>query len=392
MSEKWVQTWGQAHSALSFFYYPSCEKTYRMVVRSYIQGKALRLELSNECAKNDVYIGSLTVAACDENGTFCSECKTVTVKSEKSFVIKKGEIVRTDAVDIDVETDGYFCISAYVQKGALRSGNLIDNVNLITVKGDVTHKAEVTNQPRIRDSVREFASKVLRMYFHKPIPLFQSVELLNETGATAITVFGDSISQQGYWTNAFSERIRQEYKGRYSVINKSIMGNRIRFDFSKRFICKGLFGISGINRLSRDVLNYPDTEYVILALGTNDFLQPGSTAAKKEFPTARQALDAVIGINKKLHEKGKKLIVFNVLNFGECIDSRAYKEAEVTAYNKLLEENKDKFHAVYDQAVLCVNPEKPTCSKKEYLGKDYLHPNKEGGKVVADGINLEWFR
>ena len=105
MSEKWVQTWGQAHAALSFFYYPSCAKTYRMVVRSYIQGKAVRLELSNECAKNDVYIGGITVAICDENGTFKSECKEITVNSKSAFCIKKGEVIRTDAVDIDVEAD-----------------------------------------------------------------------------------------------------------------------------------------------------------------------------------------------------------------------------------------------------------------------------------------------
>ena len=61
MSGKWVQAWGQAHSALSFFYYPSCEKTYRMVVKSPIQGRKIKLELSNECAKNDVEIGSVTV-------------------------------------------------------------------------------------------------------------------------------------------------------------------------------------------------------------------------------------------------------------------------------------------------------------------------------------------
>ncbi len=393
MQEKWVQVWGQAHSALSFFYYPSCKKTYRMVVRSYFSGKGIRLELSNEYAKNDVYIGAMTVANCDKNGNFTQDYKNITVDGKTSFLLKKGEVVRTDAVDFNIETDGYFCVSAYVEKGALRSGNLIDDVKLITVKGDVTKENKIVNQTRTRDSVREVASKVLRMYFHKPIPLFQSVELLNETGASAITVFGDSISQQGYWTNAFSKRIRDEYKGRYSVINKSIMGNRIRVDYGKRFVCKGLFGISGINRLQRDVLNYPDTEYVVFALGTNDFLQPGTIAApKRDFPTAKQALDAVTGIGEKLKENGKKLIVFNVLNFGECVDSRPHKEKGVQEYNRLLEENKDKFHAVYDQAVLCVNPEKPTCTKKEYLGKDYLHPNKNGGQLVADAIDLDWFR
>ena len=393
MSEKWVQTWGQAHSALSFFYYPSCPKTYRMVISSAISGKAIRLELSNEYARNDVRIGAVTVANCDKNGSFTGVYKAVTVGGKSSFTIKKGEVVKTDPVELSVEVDGYFCISAYVEEGSLRSGNLIDNIDLITVKGNAAAQKGITNQTRPRDGVREVASKVLGMYFHKPIPLFQSVELLNETGATAITVFGDSISQQGYWTNAFTKRIREEYKGRYSVINKSIMGNRILHDFGKRFICKGLFGISGLNRLQRDVLDYDDTEFVVFALGTNDFLQYGSTSApKSEKPTAGQALDAVVSISERLKAQGKKLIVFNVLRFGGCIDSNAEKNALLQGYNKLLEENKDKFHAVYDQASLCVDPNKPDCSKNEYLGSDKLHPNKEGGQIVADGIDLDWFR
>lgn len=393
MNEKWVQAWGQAHSALSFFYYPSCPKTYRMVICSPISGKSIRLELSNEFAENDVYIGSVTVALCDENGRFTDEYKTVTYNSQKSFCIKKGEVIRTDPIDLRIETAGYFCVSIYVEKGALRSGNLIDSVELITVKGDVTKEKSITNQRRKRDKVREVASKVLKMYFHKPIPLFQSVELLNEEGASAITVFGDSISQQGYWTNAFAQRVYKEFPGRYSVINKSIMGNRTLRDFSKRFLCKGLFGISGLNRIEHDVLNYDDTEYVIYALGTNDFLQYNTIAApKNEKPTPKEHFDAVAGISDLLKKHGKKLVVFNVMNFGEAFDSRPEKEAMVKEYNALLCENSDRFHAVYDQAELVVNPEKPHCSKKEYLGKDFIHPNKEGGKLVADNVNLDWFR
>lgn len=393
MNEKWVQAWGQAHSALSFFYYPSCPKTYRMVVCSPISGRSLRLELSNECAKNDVYIGSVTAARCDAKGCFVGECKTVSFNYQSSFTIKRGEVIKTDPIDFVIETGEYFCISIYVEKGALRSGNLIDSVELITVKGDVTKEKSVTNQRRKRDTVREVASKVLKMYFHKPIPLFQSVELLNGTGAGAITVFGDSISQQGYWTNAFAQRIREEFPGRYSVINKSIMGNRTLRDFSRRFFCKGLFGISGLNRFQRDILNYDDTEYVVYALGTNDFLQYGTIAApKSEKPTAKEHFDAVAGLSDLLKNHEKKLVVFNVMNFGEAIDSRPEKNAMVKEYNGMLTENADRFHAVYDQAALVVNPDKPHCSRKEYLGKDYIHPNKEGGKLVADNVNLDWFR
>ncbi len=393
MSEKWVQVWGQAHSAFSFFYYPSCKKTYRTVIKSSISGNGIKIELSNECAKNDVYIGAVTVAKCDKNGNFTDEYKNITFNSKSSFCLKKGEVITTDSLPFDIETGEYFCISIYVEKGALRSGNLIDNVDVITVKGDVTKEKNIINQRRIRDTVREVASKVLGMYFHKPVPVIQSVQLLNSADASAITVFGDSISQQGYWTNAFSERIYDEFPGKYSVINKSIMGNRILRDFGKRFICKGLFGISALNRLQRDVLAYADAEYVVFALGTNDFLQYNTIAApKSDKPTAREVFDAVVAINDKLVSQNKKMIVFNVMNFGECFDSKPEKEEMVKEYNKLLEENKHLFHAVYNQADLCVNPDKPNCSKLEYLGGDKLHPNKEGGKLVADNINLDWFR
>ncbi len=392
MNEKWVQVWGQAHSALSFFYYPSCKKTYRLVMKSALSGSKVRFELSNECAKNDVKIGALSVAKCDENGNFIAECKTATVNSQKAFCLKRGQVIFSDEVELDIKSGEFFCINAYVEKGALRSGNLLDNAELLTVKGDVSHISQIENQRRIRDKVREIASTVLKMYFHKPIPLFQSVQVLNDTNARSIVVYGDSISQQGYWTNAFAERIYEAYPEKYSVINKSIMGTRLLRDFSTRFFCKGLFGKSGLNRLQRDILNYPDVEYVIIALGTNDFLQFGTVQApKSEKPTAQEFVEGMIKVSEELAKKDIKLIVFNILNFGESIDSRPEKEALVTEANKLLYENREHFYAFYNQADLVVNPEKPTCSKKEYLGKDFVHPNKLGGKIVADNVDLEWF-
>ncbi|MBO5064545.1 MAG: hypothetical protein J6D06_00315 [Clostridia bacterium] len=393
MKANWVQVWGQAHSALSFFYYPSCKKTYRLVIKSAVSGKKVKLELSNECAKNDIEIGSVTVAKCDKNGIFTSEFKKLTVNSKNSFSIAKGQIVKTDEVELEISAGEYFCVSAYVTKGALRSGNLIDDAYLITARGDVTVEKSVKNQPRVRDYVRKFASKALRMYFHKPIPLFQAVKILNETEASSIIVFGDSISQQGYWTNMFADRVREEFFGKYSVVNKSIMGNRLLLDYHKMFIAKGLFGTGGLNRLERDVLSYGDCEYVILALGTNDFLQYGTISApKSQKPTVEQFFEGVVEFNERLKAYGKKLIVFNILNFGEAFDSKPEKEEMVKSFNKMLSENAHLFHAVYDQASLCVNPEKPNCSKKEYLGKDYIHPNKTGGKIVADNVNLAWFR
>lgn len=393
MSEKWVQVWGQAHSALSHFYYPSCKKTYRMVVSSAISGKKLRIELCNNPGKNPVEIGGITVAKCDANGTFIGgEFTTVTVNSKESFVLEENEMVTTDPVDINIGVDEYFCVSIYVVKGDLCSGNLINNVNLITIKGDYTKIPHAENQPRTRDTVRKVAAVVLGMGFHKPIPLINTIELLNEENATSIVMFGDSITQQGFWTNAFEKRIREQYKGKYAVINRSIMGNRTLKDFHRRFPCPGLFGISGINRYDKDVLRFSDAEYVIFVLGTNDFLQYGTIAApKSEKPTPEKVFNAVKEMSQQAHSCGKKFIVMNVLHFGLAADSRAEKEAMVLEYNRLLMENKDCFDMVYDQASYCIDKDKPNCSRKELLGRDKLHPNFDGGQVVANNFDLSIF-
>lgn len=392
MENKWVQIWGQAHSNLSHFYYPEDEKTFRFIINSALSGKGIRIRLSNEFSDNDVYIGEITLAKCDENGKFIGDYKTVMLNSEKSFILKKGERVLCDETEIEVAVGEYIAVSIFVTKGKLKSGNLLNNIKLLTVKGNVCEISEIENQRRKRDTVIEIAGKILNLYLHKPLPLIESVEIFNCSGASAITVLGDSLCQQGFWTKRFEERIRDTYPDRFSVINKSIMGNRVLRDFSPRFPCKGLFGDSAKKRLQRDVLDFSDTEYVIISEGTNDLLQPGTIAApKRETAEADDILRGVLQIAEKVKMCGKKPIVFNAVMFGECIDSRPYKEQKAKEYNRLLEENKESFYYLFNQAEIVIDKNKPNCTDKEYLGKDYLHFNEKGGRKVADSINLSIF-
>lgn len=392
MENKWVQIWGQAHSNLSHFYYPDEAKTFRFVINSALSGTRIRIRLSNEFSDSEVHIGEITIAKCDENGDFSDSFLPVTLGTEKSFVLKPGETVICDEAELDTAAGEYLAISIFVEKGDLKSGNLLNNVRLLTVKGNVCKSRTVLNQKRKRDAVIKIAGSILNLSLHKPLPLIEAVEVLNSTGASAITVFGDSLCQQGFWTRRFEERIREKYPDRFSVINKSIMGNRVLRDFSPRFPCKGLFGDSAKKRLHRDVLAYCDTEYVIIAVGTNDLLQYGTIAAPKtDKPTPTELLDGIKEISEKIKKAGKKPVVFNVPMFGECIDSRIEKEEMTKKYNRLLEENKDVFHYLFNQAQIVINPEKSNCSKKEYLGRDRLHYNEKGGNRVADSIPLEIF-
>lgn len=117
---------------------------------------------------------------------FLSHFYYLTVNTQKHLILRKLEILKTDEIDFQINTNNYFCISIYVEKGALRSENLIDNVDLITVRGNAETQRGIHNQRRKRDKVRKIASNFLGMYFHKSISLIQSVRILNNTNASSI--------------------------------------------------------------------------------------------------------------------------------------------------------------------------------------------------------------
>ena len=393
MNENWVQAWGQSHSALSFFYYPSCKKTFRLVMHSAISGNGVRVRFSNKCGKNPVTIGAVTASLCDENGTCKGTPSEITVDKKNTFTIAIGGKAISDGVSLKVNPGDYFCVSVYVTDGSLTSGNLLSNVNIITAKGNRVNDLSLPNEPRIRDSVRAVACKVLGMFLHKPIPVFDSVELLNDTDAGSIVVFGDSISQQGFWTNALDNRIRENFPGRYSVINKSIMGNRVLRDYSPKFICKGLFGQRGTERINDDVSPYDDVEYVVFALGINDFLQYGTiTTPKSEKPDLNEFYAAIKNITAELKSRGIKVVMLTMLPFGDFADYKPEKEELRSAANKWLRENKELFDGFYDQAAVCALPDKEAFINPKYVGPDKLHPNEVGGQFIADSMDLSVFK
>lgn len=388
----WVLTWGQSHSALSLFYYPSCKKTYRLVIASAISGEAVKIKLSNHFGKSDVSIGKVTVALCNEQGRVYSDFKDVTFSGKKSFMIKKGERLQSDSVDIEIKVGYHFCISIYVENGDLSSGNLLNNALLITSNGDKTYTKEVKNERRIRDGVIDKASVILRMPFPKPIPLFDSVELLNSDDASAIVVFGDSITQQGFWVNSFEQRLKNAFRGRYSLINCSVMGNRLLYDCSPMFIARGLYGKMATERIKDDVYPYENISYVILFIGINDVFQYGTlNAPKKDKPSIEKMSKAITQITDELHKKGIKVICFNILPFGAAPDATKEKDCLRRQFNDWLSNNQKMFDGFYDISQVGADPADDYYCRKEFIGADGLHPNELGGRYFADKIDLSWF-
>lgn len=393
--ENWVQVWGQSHIHLSLFHYPQKERTFRLIVNSAVSGERVRVRLSNSYGKSSVKIKRITVAPCDSNGKITSEeqIKICTFGGEEQIVLKKGERIVLDEIPTDFPENSYLCLSACVTEGDLRSGNLMNNAKLIFADGDSTNALAFEHTPRKRDSVISFAEKILKIPLHTPIPLFEDIEFYNKDNAKAVAVFGDSLSQQGYWTNAFEKRLRQEFAGKYTLINKSAMGNRVLRDWSPKFILPGLYGKRATERIKDEILSYDGISHCIIFLGTNDLIQYGSPDAFRwEKPKLQELCTAFADMAQKLHRKSIKVIVFTVPAFGAASSGSREKDALRKELNAWLTENASLFDGVVDVSEIISDKTDKYYTSAEFLGGDKMHINALGGEKISEAIDLEIFK
>ena len=392
-SEKsWVETWGMAHAALSAMSFASKKRTLRLVWSTAISGEKIRLRLCNKYAKHPVEIASVTLAPCDPNGSIpaTNAITPLTFGGKTAFAIQAGETLVSDEADFSTVFGSYLCANVYVTKGKLTSGNYINSASLVNMAGDGTRTLHTAHKKRWKDAVITAVSKLLGMTLHSPIPLFQAVELLNGDGAASIECFGDSLTQQCFWTAPFEQRIRSLYPGRYSVINKGIGGNRIWRD-TGRLPLKGFFGTKALERIQDDIFAYEGIGFVVFCLGINDYLQPGTIAASKaEAVTVEEVARGVTQLADMLRARGLRTVGMNYLPVGLSADATPQKSEIGLRLNQWLE-TQTLFDAFVDIYTPFVSPDDAALPNAAYIGKDKTHPNTAGGAAIAGAFDYDIF-
>ena len=226
-----------------------------------------------------------------------------------------------------------------------------------------------------------------------PIPLFDTVELFNDDGASSIVVFGDSLSQQGFWVNPFEDRIREAFPGRFSVINRSIGGNPVLRDTSSVFPLKGFYGLRSLNRLGRDVLQYPDITHAVLEVGVNDVLQFGTISGRaNEKPDIDILTQGIFSMAADMRAHGIRVMGTTLPYIIDHIDGTKEKSDLIDQVNEALRTQRDAFDVLLDLNQITADPDKPQHANRAFLGGDKLHFNEAGGHAVADAVDLDFFR
>jgi len=381
-TEKWVGAWATGLVTVDKSAFKN--QTLRLIVRSTLGGKRLRVRLSNLYGNKKLTIGAAHVALRDgaSERIVGGSDRKLTFGGETAAVIGPGALIVSDPVDLDVKALSDLAVSLYIPGEVQEAfpitghGNC-HQTNYLSVEGD--HTAAVSLP------VKE---KTENWYF------LSAVEMVAPANTGGIVCFGDSLTEgnlssldsNSRWPDQLARRLSARSGRLFGVMNQGIGGNRILHD---------LRGDSALRRFDRDVLAQPGATHAIVYIGTNDLRNQRGNPA--EVVTAEQMIAGLKQL--ALRAKAGGLIVYSATMIpyeNETYHPGAWTpqgEAKRQAINEWIRAHGgEHFDALIDFDKAVLDPSHPASMRAEYDCGDHLHPGDNGYRHMGDAIDLNLFK
>jgi len=405
----WVGTWATAAQAaprgsISTFH----NQTVRLIVHTSIGGKKLRVKISNAFGDQPLHIGAAHIArrasGADIDSAFDRALK---FHGHASTTIPPRSMVASDPVDLDVPALSDLTISLFFpETAALTTSHILaKQTNYISAEiGDATAQAKFP------------VSKTITSW-----PFLTGVDVATSPHSASIVALGSSLTDgdgstrdtNRRWPDVLAERLQQAggTAAELSVLNEGIIGNRLLSDTQSPRQAGGppplgavyeqlgpALGQSGIARFGRDVLAQAGVKYVILALGVNDMLFPGSFIPQTENVTAKDVIAGNRQLIARAHKKGIRVIGTTIPPFEHSLFRNPFYDHFYSPETEKIRQEVNawiltcgEFDGVidFDQAVR--DPEHPTQILPAFDSGDHLHVNNAGNVAQGNIIRLEIF-
>lgn len=381
---KWVTTWGTAEekcdvteSAMPKL--KLTDSTVRQIIRVTTGGKRLRLRLSNQYGKSDVEIKSFHLAKQIKATASTIDPATdtaVTFNGKEEFVIPKGKVIVTDAVDFTVNALDNLAISVYF--GAAPEKNITGH------RGARATTYQVAGNQVSRETFSSY--KTTTSWF-----FLADVSMWSPEDSRAVVCFGDSITD-GYgtdasylgkkpdsytrWVDYFAKRLQGNEKTQHvSLINEGIGANSILGSYPTD---------AGKARFARDLLEHDGVAYCIILFGVNDLNKLQDTSKYDLLLPEYQKMV------KLCHENGIKIYGAPILPFGTSSNYSEASEEVRTMINNWMRSEASEMDGIIDFESAVADPANPKNILEKYTHSDGLHPY-DGYSVMADAIDLKMF-
>lgn len=381
---KWVTTWGTAEEKCDITdsampQMKLTDSTVRQIIRVTTGGKKLRLRLSNQYGQSDVEIKSLHLAKQVKATASTIDTATdavVTVDGKENFVIPKGKVLVTDAVDFHVNALDNVAISAYF--GAAPEQNITGH------RGARATTYQVSGNQVSGETFKSY-KKTTSWFF------LADVSMWSPEDSRAVVCFGDSITD-GYgtdasylgkrpdsytrWVDYFAKRLQKNEKTQHvSLINEGIGSNSMLGSYPTD---------AGKDRFKRDLLEHDGVEYCIILFGVNDLNKLQDTSKyEKLLPEYKKMVQLC-------HENGIKVYGAPILPFGTNDYYSDASEEVRTMINNWMRSSDSEMDGIIDFEGAVADPANPKNILEKYTHSDGLHPY-DGYSVMADAIDLKLF-
>ncbi len=304
----WIPTWTTAQQLVRFPAAPAPSsvapplqtlrhQTIRMIARTSIGGRRVRVKLANAFNGSPVEIGAARIALRDKDSAIVAASdRALNFGGAASVTMAPGAVVVSDPVDLAIPALTDVAVSLYFPGETGPPTTHARGLKTTYISSDGNHAAS---------AAIPVASTQLSYYW------LAAIEVDAPRDARVIVAFGDSITDgsqstpdtNNAWPAILATRLAaNKATANIAVANQGIGGNRVLSDGA-------LFqGVSALARLDRDVLSQPGVKWLIVLEGINDIGNSAAGNGNTGPLTADELIRAHRQIIDRAHQHGITVI------------------------------------------------------------------------------------